>query len=159
MEQKCFTKHWSESEICISRLPLPVSGSFLYTKMPQPIFMNLCLCGFRWPKIAMFAIIELNKIIPERKVLRSNGSSMWHVYILECADKTLYTGISSDLERRIREHNQTNLGAKYTRSRRPVVLAYARKFKTRPQALKEELRIKKLGRTGKLEMIKSNRAA
>ncbi|MBU3999991.1 GIY-YIG nuclease family protein, partial [Patescibacteria group bacterium] len=45
---------------------------------------------------------------------------MYHLYILKCSDKTLYTGITCDLKRRIGEHNSSNLGAKYTRSRRPV---------------------------------------
>jgi putative endonuclease len=49
---------------------------------------------------------------------------MWYVYILECKDKTFYTGITTDLERRIKEHNNSLLGAKYTKSRRPVKLVY-----------------------------------
>ena len=47
---------------------------------------------------------------------------MYFVYILECADGTLYTGITTDLERRLDEHNNSSKGAKYTRARRPVVL-------------------------------------
>ena len=55
---------------------------------------------------------------------------MYYVYILKCADKTLYTGITTDLKRRIAEHNSSKLGAKYTSSRRPVTLVYSKKFKT-----------------------------
>ncbi len=79
---------------------------------------------------------------------------MYYLYILECADKTLYTGITTDVHRRIAEHNDTKLGAKYTSSRRPVKLAYTKKFKNRSTASKEEARIKKLNKTQKLELIK-----
>lgn len=79
---------------------------------------------------------------------------MYYLYILKCADKTLYAGITTDLSRRILEHNEGSLGAKYTLSRRPVKLVYSRKFKNRSLASKEEARIKKLTRIQKLGMIK-----
>jgi putative endonuclease len=79
---------------------------------------------------------------------------MYYLYILRCADKTLYTGITIDLARRLREHNSTKFGAKYTRSRRPVKLVYSKKFRSRSRALKEEYRIKQLPRSEKLLMIK-----
>ncbi len=78
---------------------------------------------------------------------------MYYVYILKCADKTLYTGITTDLERRILEHNEKKLGARYTASRRPVKLVYCKKFKSRSIASKEEARIKKLKRVEKLRLI------
>jgi len=80
---------------------------------------------------------------------------MYHLYILKCADKTLYTGITVDLERRINEHNDTKLGAKYTRARKPVKLVYSKKFRNRSLASKEENRIKNLSRQEKLELIKN----
>ena len=79
---------------------------------------------------------------------------MYHLYILKCADKTLYTGITVDLDRRIEEHNDSKLGAKYTRARRPVKLVYSKKFRNRSSASKEESRIKSLPRKEKLELIK-----
>ena len=79
---------------------------------------------------------------------------MYHLYILKCADGTLYTGITVDLERRIKEHNSSELGAKYTKSRRPVKIVYSKKFRNRSTASKEELRIKSLSRKEKLGMIK-----
>jgi len=79
---------------------------------------------------------------------------MWQVYILECADKTLYAGIATDLKRRVLEHNETGKGAKYTKARRPVNLVYSKKFKDRSTASREEARIKKLSRQEKLELIK-----
>lgn len=78
---------------------------------------------------------------------------MYHLYILKCADKTLYTGITTDLERRIIEHNSSKLGAKYTFSRRPVKLVYSKKFENRSTASKEEARIKNLKRCDKLRLI------
>ena len=78
---------------------------------------------------------------------------MWSVYILECADKTLYTGITTDLKRRIEEHNSSKLGAKYTKSRRPVRLVYSCKFKNKSEASKEEYRIKKFSKKEKLALI------
>ena len=80
---------------------------------------------------------------------------MWYVYILKCSDKTFYTGITTDLKRRLAEHNHSKLGAKYTRGRRPVKLAYLRKLKNKIKAAKEEYRIKKLSRKEKLALIKN----
>jgi putative endonuclease len=65
----------------------------------------------------------------------------------------MYTGITTDLQRRVAEHNDTKLGAKYTASRRPVFLVYEKKFKNRSLASKEEARIKKLTKTQKLDLI------
>lgn len=80
---------------------------------------------------------------------------MYYLYILKCADKTLYTGITTDLKRRIAEHNNTKLGAKYTTSRQPVKLVYSKKFKNRSLASKAEARIKKLKKPQKLGLIHS----
>ena len=79
-----------------------------------------------------------------------------NVYILRCVDGSLYTGITTDLARRIGEHNQGK-GAKYTRSRLPVELLYFKKFPDRSSALKEELRIKKLKRKEKIYLIEEQR--
>lgn len=80
---------------------------------------------------------------------------MYYLYILECADKTLYTGITTDLKRRVAEHNSSKLGAKYTFVRRPVKMVFSKKFKNRSTASKEEARIKKLKRVDKLKFIKN----
>jgi putative endonuclease len=81
---------------------------------------------------------------------------MYYLYILKCADKTLYTGITTDLERRLLEHNSSKLGAKYTRGRRPVKLIYSKKFKNRSKASQEEVKIKKLKKSEKDSLIKNN---
>lgn len=77
---------------------------------------------------------------------------MYFVYIIQCNDQTLYTGITTDLERRIKEHNSSKLGAKYTKVRRPVKLVYSKDFINRSEASKEESRIKKLSRLEKIEI-------
>ena len=82
---------------------------------------------------------------------------MWYVYILHCADDTLYTGITVDLERRLLEHNGDKaLGARYTRTRRPVTLAYAEPAESRATAASREAAIKKLTRAQKLKLIKAH---
>jgi putative endonuclease len=78
---------------------------------------------------------------------------MYYVYILKCNDNTLYTGITSDLDRRVKEHNSSKLGAKYTRPRRPCTLVYSKEFTTRSFALIEEARIKKMSRSEKQKLI------
>jgi putative endonuclease len=78
---------------------------------------------------------------------------MWYVYIAQCRDKTLYTGVTKDLRRRETEHNTSQLGARYTSSRRPVRIIFSKKFINRSEASIEEARIKKLTRIEKLEII------
>ena len=77
----------------------------------------------------------------------------WYVYIVECADGSLYTGITTDVRRRILEHNFSFKSAKYTRSRRPVRLMWSKEVANRSEASKEEIRIKRLKRKQKLELI------
>lgn len=83
------------------------------------------------------------------------SSSVYYVYILECVDTTLYTGSTNDIEKRIETHNSGKTGAKYTKARRPVILVYSEKCKTKSEALKREWEIKKLSREEKLRLIKS----
>ena len=79
---------------------------------------------------------------------------MYYVYIVECADKTLYTGIATELERRVEEHNNSEKGAKYTRVRRPVRLVYSEEYPDRSAASKREYEIKKkMSRAEKLALI------
>ncbi len=84
---------------------------------------------------------------------------MYHLYILKCSDNTLYTGITVDLERRVNEHNGlkgAKIGAKYTASRRPVVLMYSKKYRNRSTASKAEAKIKKLSRMEKMALLKNS---
>jgi len=82
-----------------------------------------------------------------------NSSSNWYVYILECADSSLYTGVTTDLERRVSEHNDGKKGAKYTRARRPVSLVYSETAASRSAACKRECALKKLNVADKHRLI------
>ena len=80
---------------------------------------------------------------------------MYYVYMVKCADNTIYTGIATELERRIEEHNSSDKGAKYTRVRRPVSLVYSEEYPDRSLASKREYEIKKkMSRAKKLELIR-----
>ena len=81
--------------------------------------------------------------------------SDWFVYILRCADDSLYTGITTDVERRVREHNGDSVkaGAKCTRARRPVTLVYQECAADRSAASKREMAIKSMTRQQKLALI------
>ena len=77
----------------------------------------------------------------------------WKVYLLQCADGTFYTGITTDLERRLREHNSDNSkGARYTRARRPVRLVYEEDSDNRAAASKREYQLRKLSRDQKQQL-------
>lgn len=78
---------------------------------------------------------------------------MWYVYILCCNDDSLYTGITTELERRIDEHNMSKQAAAYTRARRPVKLVYSEQHDSRANASKREYEIKQFSRKQKLALI------
>ena len=82
-------------------------------------------------------------------------SSPYFLYLLRCADDTLYTGITTDLNRRIHEHNHTTAGARYTRARRPVSLLHAWTYPDRSTASKAEAKLKKQSRVAKLQRVAS----
>lgn len=77
----------------------------------------------------------------------------WFVYIVQCNDNSLYTGITTDIDRRINEHNTSLKGAKYTRNKRPVTIVYFEMAIDRSMASKRESEIKKLSRSNKLKLI------
>jgi putative endonuclease len=79
----------------------------------------------------------------------SENDNIWQVYIVRCADMTLYTGIALDVERRIEEHNHGRQAARYTRARRPVTLVYSETCGSRGDAMRREIAIKKLSRVEK----------
>lgn len=80
---------------------------------------------------------------------------MYYLYIVKCSDGTLYTGTTTDLQRRIKEHNSFKHGAKYTRGRKPVKLIFSKKFKSWSAASKDEFRVKRLSKIQKLKMIET----
>jgi putative endonuclease len=79
---------------------------------------------------------------------------MWSVYIVKCADNTLYTGIAKNVEARLTQHNEGS-GARYTRSRRPVKLVFHERASDRGDALRREMAIKQMRASDKLALIKS----
>lgn len=80
----------------------------------------------------------------------------WYVYIVRCADTTLYTGIAKNVERRLAEHNTPGRpGARYTRPRRPVELVYKESCHSRAQAARREAQIKRLSRTEKQALVEA----
>lgn len=80
-------------------------------------------------------------------------SVSWWVYIVRCADDSLYTGIATDVDRRIAQHNEGK-GARYTRGRRPVTLVYRESQPSRGAALSREAKVKSLTRTAKETLIR-----
>ena len=73
----------------------------------------------------------------------------WVMYVLRCSDGSLYAGITTDLKRRVHEHNSTRKGAKYTRSRRPVHVAYSHRCKSRAEAMVSEDGFKRMSKERK----------
>ncbi|CAN5447354.1 GIY-YIG nuclease family protein [soil metagenome] len=77
---------------------------------------------------------------------------MWHVYMLRCRDGSIYTGVTTNLTRRLRAHN-TGLGARYTRARLPATLVYSEPCLARGEALRRERQLKRLSRVVKLRLL------
>ena len=86
------------------------------------------------------------------------SEKIWTIYILECGDKTLYCGITNNIENRLKQHNgEIKGGAKYTRSRQPLELVYQESAISRSEALKREIVIKKMTRKAKTALIHLNK--
>ena len=79
---------------------------------------------------------------------------MWYVYIIQCKDDKLYTGITNDLDRRLKEHN-SGYGCRFTKFRKPVKLVYSQTLPNKQEALIREIEIKKLKRNEKLKLVRS----
>ena len=85
--------------------------------------------------------------------MMTNNEKNWFVYILKCSDQTLYTGVTTDLQRRVEEHNSSKQGARYTAARRPVNLIYHENAESRSAAQQREHQIKSLSRPEKQQLI------
>ena len=81
------------------------------------------------------------------------NNQIWYLYVVRCSDNTLYTGVTTDLKRRLDEHNTSKRGAKYTSSRRPVELVHYKLYQSRSTAQKAEYKFKKLTREQKEKII------
>jgi len=88
--------------------------------------------------------------LPSTFSIMTNTS--WYIYIVECADGTLYTGSTNNLAKRLNEHNEGR-GAKYTRGRGPVTLRFSEQMESKSSALKRESFIKRLSRVQKIALI------
>lgn len=86
-------------------------------------------------------------------MIAQRGVHMNYTYIVACQDGTFYTGWTNDLEKRICDHN-AGKGAKYTKSRRPVVLAYYEEYETKEEAMRREYAIKQMSRQEKEKLVK-----
>ena len=81
----------------------------------------------------------------------------WYVYLLRCSDSSLYCGATTDLERRLQEHNE-GTGSRYTRSRLPVRLVWSSEILSKSEAYREEYRIKRLSKSEKEKLVESGLA-
>lgn len=84
---------------------------------------------------------------------KNNQAQTWWVYLLRCHDNSLYAGVTTDIHRRIDEHNNSKLGAKYTRARRPVALAYLEQAENKSLACKREYQIRHLIKVKKEQLV------
>ena len=103
--------------------------------------------------IALRGSISYGTMITVMQRMGRTMSEENYTYILECADGTLYCGWTNHLKKRVEAHN-AGKGAKYTKSRRPVILVYYEEYETKSEALRREAAIKKLSRQEKLRMIR-----
>lgn len=85
--------------------------------------------------------------------MKTKKENSWYFYVLLCSDNSLYAGITTNLKRRLNEHNSNSKGAKYTKTRRPVELVYQLEFPDRSSASKAEYGFKSLNRKMKMEII------
>ena len=89
--------------------------------------------------------------------MSKNSTDSWFVYLVECVDGTFYTGVTTDLVRRVRQHNGDIVGgAFYTRARRPVALAWSKACESRSVAQQEEYRVRRVSRREKIRMAMSH---
>ncbi len=84
---------------------------------------------------------------------KQSSTNTWWVYFLRCNDNSLYAGVTTDIHRRIDEHNNSKLGAKYTRARRPVTLAYLEEAENKSIACQREYQIRHLTKAKKEQLV------
>ena len=77
----------------------------------------------------------------------------WYLYVVNCSDGTLYTGVTTNIDRRVHEHNTSKRGAKYTKTRRPVKLLWSKEYASRSEAQSAEYEFKRLFHKQKLQII------
>lgn len=101
------------------------------------------------------AILRESKVLSERS--ESKGILMYHFYILRCSDNSLYCSMTSNLDKRLREHNpKGSKGAKYLRAKKPVILVYSENYPDIKTAMNRELQVKKWTKAKKEALIKGD---
>jgi len=120
-------------------------------------FKGLCLNG-KSLEVIPATKMSTSKILPAKPLQINKTCGHWKVYLVLCADGTYYCGVTTDLERRVREHNSSNKGSKYCRSRRPVKLMYSESHDDRSSAQKRECAVKRLTHNEKSQLIRGNSA-
>jgi putative endonuclease len=93
----------------------------------------------------------------EKPAPNASAGAIWFLYILGCCDGSFYTGVTTDIDRRLREH-QEGTASRYTRTRRPIVLVYQEECGTRSQSLARECAVKSLSRRRKEELISGRKS-
>ncbi len=121
--------------------------------------LHSCKLISKFNDVALHHKIGTSRVFGPVTIMRINApkktsikSSRWHLYILRCNDNTFYTGITNDVQRRLKMHNDGK-ASRYTRSRRPVILIYQERCRNKSSALKKECKVKFLSRKGKEEYI------
>ncbi len=102
-------------------------------------------------------MLRTMKAKEERSAPNATAGSVWSLYILGCSDGSFYTGVTTDIGRRLQEH-QEGKASRYTRTRRPVVLVYQEECGTRSQSLARECAVKSLSRERKEELISGRKS-
>ena len=96
----------------------------------------------------------LHRKLTNAHILFMTACSNWYIYLVRCADNSLYTGVTTDIKRRLYQHNNCNKkGAKYTRVRRPVTLAYQESAEDRKTACQREYQLKQLSKQEKEQLV------
>jgi len=106
-------------------------------------------------KPAYRRMLRKMKVRDGQDPVQGDGAA-WSLYILRCSDGSFYTGVTTDLDRRFREH-QDGRASRFTRTRRPVVLVYRETCGSRSQALSRECAVKSMGRQGKEDLVAGSR--
>ncbi len=115
--------------------------------------LHLAMIRLRFP---YYYLNQLPRMVNTPQVNKQD-SKAWYVYIVRCRDNSCYTGITTDIQRRLIEHNSRGNGAKYTRARQPVTLIYHEQASSRSAAAKREYHIKKMSHSAKERLAGSNK--
>ena len=138
--------HGKQAAISLVRTPRLHLSRCCYTIFSRRICLRVVFLRRSVERVDIF-------LRPPFKELTETIAEMYTTYILKCADTSLYTGSTNNLEKRVLQHNESKSGAHYTKIRRPVTLVYSEEFRTLHKARTREAVIKKMTRNMKLALI------